>query len=113
MSTRNTSPAIGNFEQPVLAIVDPQAFQVVRSAIASAFSSGNLTTYLKSLERQSLRVRDFESVMSRQLLGAETEVAYNKLGNADQGQIREFYLASLELVTPELRKKFLKLYSYY
>jgi len=51
--------------------------------------------------------------MSRQLLGAETEVAYNKLGNADQGQIREFYLASLELVTPELRKKFLKLYSYY
>jgi len=36
-----------------------------------------------------------------------------KLGNADQGQIREFYLASLERVTPELRQKFFKLYAYY
>ena len=38
---------------------------------------------------------------------------YQQLGNADQGQIREFYLASLERVPPELRQKFFKLYAYY
>jgi hypothetical protein len=35
------------------------------------------------------------------------------LGNADQGQIREFYLASLEKVAPEVRQRFFKLYAYY
>jgi hypothetical protein len=38
---------------------------------------------------------------------------YKKLGNADQGQIREFYLASVEKVDPALRAKYLKLYAYY
>ena len=33
--------------------------------------------------------------------------------NGDQGQIREFYLASLERVAPELRTEFFKLYAYY
>ena len=38
---------------------------------------------------------------------------YKLLGNADQGQIREFYLASLERVAPDTREKFFKLYAYY
>ena len=47
------------------------------------------------------------------ILGALTAAEYNRLGNGDQGQIREFYLASLEKVAPELRTKFFKLYAYY
>ncbi len=52
-------------------------------------------------------------ILRKGVLGATTVGEYNRLGNADQGQIREFYLASLEHVAPELREKFFKLYAYY
>jgi hypothetical protein len=100
-------------EQPVLPISDPQAFNAVKSAIQSAFSSGQVAEFLKSLERSKLRIRDFEEVLGKGNLGANTAAEYGRLGNADQGQIRELYLASLEQVAPELREKFFKLYAYY
>ncbi len=105
--------AIGNFEQPILPISDPQAFGAVRSAIEASFSSGNVAAFLKSLERGGMRIRGFEAVLERGLLGPTVKAEYGKLGNGDQGQIREFYLASLEQVAPELREKFFKLYAYY
>ena len=101
------------YEQPVLPIADPQTFSAVKGAIESSFSSGRVAEFLKSLDRLKLRIRDFESVLRKGVLGAETAGEYNKLGNADQGQIRELYLASLEHVAPELREKFFKLYAYY
>ena len=101
------------YEQPVLPISDPQTFNAVKSAIESSFSSGRVAEFLKSLERSKLRIRDFEDVLSKGNLGASTAAEYNRLGNADQGQIREFYLASLERVAPEIREKFFKLYAYY
>ena len=104
---------IGNFDQPVLAIGDPQSFSAVRNAIEGAFSSGRVAEFLKSLTGSSLRIRDFESVLGRGLLGDSTKAEYGKLGNADQGQIREYYLASLERVPADLRQKYFKLYAYY
>ena len=101
------------YEQPVLPISDPQTFGAVKSAIESSFSSGHVAEFLKSLERSKLRIRDFEDVLGKGHLGPNTAAEYNRLGNADQGQIRELYLASLEHVAPELREKFLKLYAYY
>jgi hypothetical protein len=35
------------------------------------------------------------------------------LSNGDQGQIREFYLASVEKVELKLRDKHFKIYAYY
>ena len=104
---------IGNFDQPVLTIGDPQAFAAVRTAIEASFSSVRVAGFLKSLTGSSLRIRDFESVLGRGLLGASTKADYGKLGNADQGQIREYYLDSLERVPADLRQKFFKLYAYY
>ena len=104
---------IGNFEQPVLAIVDPQSFGKVRSAIEGSFSSGRVADFLKSLARGSMRIRDFESVIRKGLLGAGVDAEYTKLGNGDQGQIREYYLDSLERVPADLRQRFFKLYAYY
>ena len=101
------------YEQPALPVADPQAYGVVKSAIESSFSSGKVAGFLKSLERGKLRIRDFETVLRKGALGATTAGEYNRLGNADQGQIRELYLASLERVAPELRQKFFKLYAYY
>ena len=69
--------------------------------------------FLKSIERAGLRIRDFEAVLRKGILGAPTANEYSRLGNGDQGQIREFYLASLEKVAPETREKFFKLYAYY
>ena len=106
-------PAIGNFEQPVLPIADPIRFQTVHGAIAEAFSSTSVALFMRSLSRRNVRIRDFESILTNGLLGKAMKVEYNQMCDADQGQIREFYLASLEKVAPELRDKFFKLYAYY
>jgi hypothetical protein len=101
------------YQQPVLPISDPQTFNAVKGAIEASFASGHVAEFLKSLERSRLRIRDFEDVLGKGNLGASTAAEYSRLGNADQGQIRELYLASLEQVAPELREKFFKLYAYY
>ena len=101
------------YQQPVLPISDPQTFNAVKGAIEASFSSVRVADFLKSLERSKLRIRDFEDVLGKGNLGASTAAEYNRLGDADQGQIRELYLASLEQVAPELREKFFKLYAYY
>jgi hypothetical protein len=101
------------YQQPVLPISDPKTFNAVKGAIEASFSSGRVAEFLKSLERSKLRIREFEEVLGKGNLGAGTAAEYSRLGNADQGQIRELYLASLEQVAPELREKFFKLYAYY
>ena len=107
------SEPIGNFDQPELIVVDPQSFSVVRMAIEGSFSSGRVSEFLKSLAKASLRIRDFEGVIRRGLLGGSVNAEYAKLGNGDQGQIREYYLDRLERVPAELRQRFFKLYAYY
>jgi hypothetical protein len=101
------------YEQAVLSVENPQSFGAVHAAIQACFSSGRVADFLRSLERAGLRIRHFEAVLGKRLLGETAVVEYARLGNADQGQIREFYLASLERVAPELRQKFFKLYAYY
>jgi hypothetical protein len=100
-------------EQAVIPVTDPEAFGAVRSAIETAFSAARVGDFLKSVLRAGLRIRDYEMVLRKGLLGPEVAAQYGTLGNGDQGQIREFYLASLEKVAPDLRVKFLKLYAYY
>jgi hypothetical protein len=101
------------YQQPVLPISDPPTFNAVKGAIEASFSSGRVAEFLRSMERSKLRIRDFETVLRKGLLGAGTGADYTRLGDSDQGQIRELYLASLEHVAPELREKFFKLYAYY
>ena len=108
-----TGNPIGNFDQPILPVLDPTGFGAVRTAIEAAFSSSRVSDFLKSLERNGVRIRHFEQVLDKGLLGSNTKGEYARLGNADQGQIREFYLASLERVSLDLRNKFFKLYAYY
>jgi hypothetical protein len=100
-------------EQAELPIADPRAFGAVHSAIEAAFSSTRVKDFLKSVERAGLRIRDFETVLRKGTLGSPTSAEYSTLGHGDQGQIREFYLATLEKVPSDLRAKFYKLYAYY
>ena len=101
------------YEKPDLMVADPPVYNAVKAAIESSFSSSRAAEFFKSLSRAGLRVRDFEKVLKQGLLGAGIAAEYGRLGNGDRGQIREFYLASLEQVAPELREKFFKLYAYY
>ncbi len=101
------------YQQAVLEVADPKTFGAVRGAIEAAFSATRVADFLKSIERGGLRVRAFEAVLKAGRLGSSVAAEYAKLGNADQGQIREFYLATLEKVAPDVREKFFKLYAYY
>jgi len=100
-------------EQPALPVADPESFGAVKAAIEMAFSAGKIREFLRSLERQAVRIRDFEDVLAKGLLGPGTAGEYRRLVDGDQGQIRELYLASLEKVAPELRQQFFRLYAYY
>jgi hypothetical protein len=101
------------YERPAMDIVDAATFAEVKQAIENSFALGNVEKFLKSVERAGLRIRDFEAVLNCGKLGADTAAQYAKLSDGDQGQIREFYLASLEQVELALRDKFFKIYAYY
>ena len=101
------------FEQPVMPVENEATFVDVKSAIEKAFAPANAEKFLKQIGSAGLRARSFEAVLNKKLLGPTAAAAYAQLGNGDQGQIREFYLSSVEQVAPELRAKYLKVYAYY
>ena len=101
------------FEKPVLEVQDVASFDVVRSAIQTALAQSAAGRFLKQVHSERMRVRDFDAVLAKGLLGQEAIAAYARLGDLDRGQIRELYLESIEHVAPELRAKYLKVYAYY
>jgi hypothetical protein len=101
------------FVQTVLPIEDEAHFAAVKASLQPLFAAGNVAGYLKRVQRSKLRVRDFEGLLERGLLGAATAEAYRVLGNSDRGQARELYLSLVEQVPLELRGRFLKVYAYY
>jgi hypothetical protein len=101
------------FVQTVLPIEDEAHFTAVKASLEPLFTSVNVAGYLKRVKQAKLRVRDFEGLLKRGLLGATTAVAYQALSDSDRGQARELYLSLVEKVPQELRTRFLKLYAYY
>ena len=101
------------YQQAAIPVSDPATFSAVQSAIDKSFSSTGIKDFLKSLDKGHLRIREFEEVLKAGKLGSSTEAEYARLGDGDQGQIRELYLASLEKVPGDLRDKYFKLYAYY
>ncbi len=101
------------FEQAVLPIEDQAHFALVKSSLEPLFAAGKVAGFLKQVQRSRLRVRNFEGLLERGLLGASTPAAYQALGNSDRGQARELYLSLVEQVPLELRSRFLKIYAYY
>jgi hypothetical protein len=95
-------------------------YEELKSAISHVFSPGRNEKFLKRMNRQGLRVRDWDSVLSQRILEqvAEGKASaarglYEALPVSDQAQIREFYLSRVEEVDPKLRTKFQKLFRYY
>lgn len=101
------------YQQAAIPVSDPETFSAVQGAIDQSFSAGGVQKFLKSLDQSKLRIREFEEVVKAGKLGPNTAANYAKLGDGDQGQIRELYLASLEKVPGDLREKYFKIYAYY
>jgi hypothetical protein len=101
------------FEQAVFPVQNQQGFQQLASRIESALSANRADLFLGAVAAKKLRVRQFEEILDKGLLGKDGKALYGALEVSDQSLIREKYLAGIERVPMELRQRFLKLYAYY
>ena len=101
------------FEQAVFAVQNEQGFQQMSQRIEAAFAANRADLFLASVAGKKLRVRQFEQILDKGLLGKDSPELYKALPTSDQALIREKYLARIEKVPAELRQRFLKIYAYY
>jgi hypothetical protein len=112
-----------SFEQATIKIQKEATFARLHASIERALSAGNSEKFLRRLDGRGIRIRDFESVLGKQVLeavdaelkksGKTAQSLYQELAVSDQAQVREFYLSKLETVDVARRHKFRKLYQYY
>jgi len=101
------------FEQVPIAVEDEQGFAKLHRAIDAAFDARDVEIFLRRVSKAKLRVRDYEGILERGLLGKEATAQYKALPVSDQGLTRERYLRLVEAVPLELRQRYLKVYAYY
>ena len=101
------------FEQATFPVQNEQGFQQLASRIEAAFAPNRADLFLAQVAAKKLRVRQFEEVLAKGLLGKDAPELYQALPTSDRSLIREKYLARIEKVPVELRQRFLKLYAYY
>jgi len=101
------------FEQVEIAVQNEEGFKKLHALIDSAFDSSQVEVFLDRVKRAKLRVRDYETILERGLLGKEAQTLYAALPVSDQGLTRERYLRLVEKVPVDLRQRYLKTYAYY
>jgi len=101
------------FEQATFPVQNQQGFQQLAQRIDAAFAVNRADLFLASIAGKRLRIRQFEQVLDKGLLGKDSPELYKGLPTSDQAMIREKYLARIEKVPTELRQRFLKIYAYY
>jgi hypothetical protein len=101
------------FEQAAIAVRDEQGYQKLHALIDAAFDARDVEVFLNNVSRKKLRVRDYEGILKRGLLGKDAVALYQALPVSDQGLTRERYLRLVEKVPLELRQRYLKVYAYY
>jgi hypothetical protein len=101
------------FEQAAIAVQDEQGYAQLHALINAAFDARDVEVFLNRVTRAKLRIRDFESVLKRGLLGKEAPGLYEALPVSDQGLTRERYLQLIEAVPEELRQRYFRGYAYY
>ncbi|WP_263355508.1 hypothetical protein [Acidicapsa ligni] len=101
------------FEQALFAVQNEQGFQQLASRIDAACATNRADLFLSTVAAKKLRVRQFELILDKGLLGKDGPDLYKALPMSDQALIREKYLARIEKIPVELRQRFLKVYAYY
>jgi hypothetical protein len=101
------------FEQAAIAVQDEQGYERLHTLIGTAFADRDVEVFLNRVRRTGLRIRDFEGVLGRGLLGKEAAGLYAALPVSDRALTRERYLQLVEAVALELRQRYFKAYAYY
>lgn len=101
------------FEQAAIAVRDEKGYEELHRLIDTAFDAHDVDVFLNRVARTRLRIRDYEGVLNRGLLGKEAISLYAALPVSDQGLTRERYLRLVEAVSLELRERYFRIYAYY
>ena len=101
------------FEQAAIAVQDERGYAQLHALIDAAFDARDVEVFLDRVTRAKLRIRDYEGVLKRRLLGKESAGLYGALPVSDQGLTRERYLRLVEAVPLELRQRYFRAYAYY
>jgi hypothetical protein len=101
------------FEQAAIAVQDKQEYARFHALVDAAFESRSVEVLLNRARRSGLRIRNFEGVLERGLLGKKAREVYEALPVSDQALTRERYLQLVEAVPAELRQRYLKVYASY
>jgi len=101
------------FEQVAIAVQDEKGFARLHALLDAAFSERDVEVLISRATRAGLRIRDYETVLKRGLLGKDSLALYNALPVSDQALTRERYLRLVENVPVELRQRYFKAYAYY
>jgi len=98
------------YTQALIPVENEKVFGSLKTAIDTALAS---ESFYKSVQRKGLRIRNWDGVLAKSLLGKQAAAWYAELKDSDRAQIREHYLKQIEESPAELRKKYLKVFSYY
>ena len=111
------------FQQAVIKIEKEKEFEELKGVITRVFSPERVEKFLKRVQSQSIRVREWDKVVAQRVFervderlrksGTSAHHLYSALALSDHAQIREFYLSRLEEVDQKLRTKYQKIYRYY
>jgi hypothetical protein len=101
------------FEQAGIAVQDERVYTELHSLIDAAFDPRDVEVFLNRVTKSKLRIRDYEGVLKRGLLGKGAPALYQGLPVSDQGLTRERYLRLVEAVPLELRQRYFRIYAYY
>jgi hypothetical protein len=101
------------FEQAAIAVRDEQGYAQLHAQIDAAFDSRDVEVFLTKVSKSGLRIRNYEGILKRGLLGKDAEKLYGALPVSDQGLTRERYLRLVEAVPLELRQRYFRIYAYY
>jgi hypothetical protein len=101
------------FEQAAIAVQDEGAYARLHALIDAAFDARDVEVFLERVIKSRLRIRDYEGVIKRGLLGKQAVALYEALPTSDQGLTRERYLRLVEKVPEELRQRYFRAYAYY
>ena len=101
------------FEQAAIAVQDEKGYAKLNAQIDSAFDARDVEVFLNRVARAKLRIRNFEGIVQRGLLGKDAAELFRALSPSDQGLTRERYLRLVEAVPMELRERYFRIYAYY
>jgi hypothetical protein len=112
-----------SFQQAPIPVQKTEDFEALKAAVERVFGSAALDKFYRRLESKDIRAREFEKIVNAGLLeqvdstlarsGRTARERFESLALSDQALMREYYLERIELVDPQVRQKFNKVYRYY